>query len=100
VVDAPRRPLVARGGADSYDLLADEVQRRDQQALERHLLQAGFEDRVTLDGFDWASPVQLDRRQLQQVFTLDFLASKEHVVFVGPVDMAAHYPSSCSCVGE
>src|SRR5436190_10562618 len=36
-------------------LLADEVQRRDQQALERHLLQAGFEDRVTLDGFDWAS---------------------------------------------
>jgi hypothetical protein len=65
-------------------LLADEVQRREQQALERHLLQAGFEDRVTLDGFDWTSPVQLDRRQLQQVFTLEFLARKEHVVFVGP----------------
>ena len=59
-------------------LLADEVQRRDQQALERHLVQAGFEDRVTLDGFDWTSPVQLDRRQLQQVFTLEFLARKEH----------------------
>jgi hypothetical protein len=66
-------------------LLADEVQRRDQQALERHLVQAGFEDRVTLDGFDWTSPVQLDRRQLQQVFSLEFLARKEHVVFVGPV---------------
>jgi hypothetical protein len=43
-------------------LLADEV----QQALERHLDQAGFEDRVALDGFDWTSPVQLDRRQLHQ----------------------------------
>ena len=30
-------------------LLADEVQRREQQALERHLLQAGFEERITLD---------------------------------------------------
>ena len=64
-------------------LLADEVQRRDQQALERHLDQAGFEDRVTLDGFDWTSPVQVDRRQLQHVFTLEFLVRKEHVVFVG-----------------
>jgi hypothetical protein len=55
-------------------LLADEVERRDQQALERHLQQAGFEDHVTLDGFDWTSTVQLDRRQLQLVFTLEFLA--------------------------
>ena len=74
-------------------LLADEVQRRDHQALERHLVQAGFEDRVTLDRFDWTSPVQLDRRQLQQVFTLEFLARREHVVFVGPVGIAAHYLS-------
>ena len=81
-------------------LLADEVQRRDHQALERHLVQAGFEDRVTLDRFDWTSPVQLDRRQLQQVFTLEFLARKEHVVFVGPVDIASHYPSPCSGVDK
>jgi hypothetical protein len=38
-------------------LLADEVQRRDQQALERHLQQAGFEDRINLDAVDWTSPV-------------------------------------------
>jgi DNA replication protein DnaC len=36
-----------------------------------------------LDGFDWTSPVQLDRRQLQHVFTLEFLARKEHCIFVG-----------------
>ena len=76
-------------------LLADEVQRRDHQALERHLVQAGFEDRVTLDRFDWTSPVQLDRRQLQQVFTLEFLARKEHVVFVGPVGVGKSMLAQC-----
>ena len=76
-------------------LVADEVQRRDQQALERHLIQAGFEDRVTLDGFDWTSPVQLDRRQLQQVFSLEFLARKEHVVFVGPVGVGKTMLAQC-----
>jgi hypothetical protein len=63
-------------------------------------VQAGFEDRVTLEGFDWTSPVQLDRRQLQQVFTLEFLARKEHVVFVGPVEIPSHCPSSCSFFGK
>src|SRR5262249_13883789 len=81
----PERLALARAQHLDYTafltlLLADQVQRRDQQALERHLLQAGFEDRVSLDGFDWTSPVQLDRRQLQPVFTLEFLARKEHCV--------------------
>jgi DNA replication protein DnaC len=86
----PERLTLARAQALDYAqfltlLLADEVQRRDQQALERHLRQAGFEDRVTLDAFDWSSAVQLDRRQLQHVFTLEFLVRHEHVFFLGPV---------------
>lgn len=66
-------------------LLADEVQRRDQLTLDRHLAQAGFEERTSLDRFDWAAPLQLDRRHLQEVFSLQFLAQKEHVILVGPV---------------
>lgn len=86
----PERLALARAQQLDYAafltlLLADEVQRRDQQAVERRLDQAGFEERVTLDGFDWTAPVQVDRRQLQTVFTLQFLARKEHVLFVGPV---------------
>lgn len=86
----PERLTLARAQQLDYAafltlLLADEVQRRDQQALERHLVLAGFEDRVSLDTFDWSSPVQLDKRQLQHVFTLEFLARTEHVLFVGPV---------------
>jgi DNA replication protein DnaC len=61
------------------------VQRRDQQALERRLDRAGFEERVTLEHFDWTAPVQLDRRHLHELFTLEFLARKEHVLLVGPV---------------
>jgi DNA replication protein DnaC len=66
-------------------LLADEVQRRDQLTLDRHLAQAGFEERTSLDRFDWSAPLQLDRRHLQEVFSLQFLADKEHIILVGPV---------------
>ncbi len=86
----PERLALARAQQLDYAafltlLLADEVQRRDALALERHLERAGFEDRVTLDDFDWSHPVQFDRRRLQTLFTLEFLARKEHVLLVGPV---------------
>ena len=66
-------------------ILADEVQRRDAQQLERRLLQAGFEERVTLDDFDWTTSIQLDRRHLNELFSLHFLQKKEHVLLIGPV---------------
>jgi DNA replication protein DnaC len=96
----PERLALARAQQLDYAafltlLLADEVQRRDHQALERRLLGAGFEDRVTLDDVDWSSPVQLDRRQLQQLFTLDFLTRKEHVILVGPVGVGKTMLAQC-----
>lgn len=86
----PERLALARAQQLDYAafltlLLADEVQRRDQQALERRLDAAGFEERAVLERFDWSAPVQLDRRRLQALFTLEFLRRKEHVIFVGPV---------------
>jgi DNA replication protein DnaC len=66
-------------------ILADEVQRRDNLALERRLLAAGFEERVTLDDFDWTTAIQVDRRHLNELFSLHFLAKKEHVLLIGPV---------------
>jgi DNA replication protein DnaC len=86
----PERVALARAQQLDYVafltlLLADEVQRRDHVGLERRLQQAGFEDQVTLEQFDWSASIQVDRRQLQALFTLEFLARKEHVVLVGPV---------------
>ena len=96
----PERLTLARAQQLDYAafltvLLADEVQRRDHQALERRLSAAGFEDRVTLDDIDWASPVSLDHRQLQQLFTLEFLARKEHVILVGPVGVGKTMLAQC-----
>ena len=86
----PERLALARAQQLDYAafltlLLADEVQRRDQQALDRRLEHAGFEERVTLEHFDWTAPIQVDRRHLQELFTLAFLARKEPVLVVGPV---------------
>jgi len=86
----PERLTLARAQQLDYAafltlLLADEVQRRDHLSLERRLAQAGFEEYVTLDQFDWSVPIQVDQRKLQTVFTLGFLARHEHVLFLGPV---------------
>lgn len=86
----PERLTLARAQQLDYAaflllLLSDEVQRRDQQAVDRRVMLAGFEERATLDGFDWNAPLQLDRRHLQTLFTLQFLVRKEHIVLVGPV---------------
>jgi DNA replication protein DnaC len=66
-------------------ILADEVQRRDAQQLERRLHAAGFEERVTLDDVDWTTAIQLDRRHLNELFSLHFLPKKEHVLLIRPV---------------
>lgn len=86
----PERLALARAQQLDYAalltlLLADEVQRRDQQALERRLVLAGFEERASLEAFDWTAPVRLDKRALQALFSLQFLARKQHVILVGPV---------------
>ena len=96
----PERVALARAQQLDYVafltlLLADEVQRRDHVGLERRLQQAGFEDRVTLEQFDWSAPIQVDRRQLQALFTLEFLARKEHVLLVGPVGVGKTMLAQC-----
>jgi DNA replication protein DnaC len=66
-------------------LLADEVARRDRHRLERRIRQAGFREVCRLEDFDWSAQVKLDRRMLQEVFRLEFLARHQHCLFVGPV---------------
>jgi DNA replication protein DnaC len=96
----PERLALARAQQLDYVafltlLLADEVQRRDQLSLQRRLQQAGFEDQVTLEEFDWSASIQLDRRQLQALFTLEFLARKEHVALIGPVGVGKTMLAQC-----
>lgn len=86
----PERLSLARSQQLDYAafleiLLADEVSRRDQRSLELRLQQAGFEEVCRLEDFDWTAQIKLDRRLLQQLFSLAFLDSHHHGLFVGPV---------------
>jgi len=86
----PERLTLARAQQLDYAafltlVLADEVQRRDQQAVDRRVLSAGFEEAVALEAFDWTAAIRVDRRQLQAIFSLEFLTRHQHVLFVGPV---------------
>src|SRR5712692_454890 len=76
-------------------VLADEVQRRDGAALDSRLAKAGFEEHVTLESVDWTAPIQLDRRRVQALFSLEFLARKEHVLLVGPVGVGKTLLAQC-----
>ena len=86
----PERLALARAEHLDYAafleiLLSDEVSRRAQSHLEHRVSEAGFEEVCRLEDFDWSAKIRLDRRLLQQVFSLEFLGSKQHCLFVGPV---------------
>ncbi len=72
-------------------ILADEVTRREHRRLEMRLQQAGFEEVCRLEDFDWSAQVTLDKRLLDAVFSLNFLARHEHVLFVGPVGVGKSF---------
>ena len=86
----PERLALARREQLDYaaflqTILTDEVNRRNHRRLELHLQKASFEEVCRLEDFDWTTQITLDRRLLDTVFSLDFLARHEHVLFVGPV---------------
>jgi DNA replication protein DnaC len=92
----PERLALARRDQLDYAafleiILADEVTRRDNQNMEMHLQQAGFEDVCRLEEFDWTSQVTLDRRLLDTVFSLEFLQRHENVILVGPVGVGKSF---------
>lgn len=72
-------------------LLLDEIARRDQRRLELRLQRAGFAQICRIDDFDWTAPITLDRRLLDEVFTLRFLDTKEHCLLVGPVGVGKSF---------
>ena len=70
-------------------ILSDEVNRRADRRIELRLQGAGFEETCRLEDFDWSAAITLDRRLLDAVFSLEFLAKHEHVLLVGPRRVSA-----------
>ena len=66
-------------------ILSDEVNRRADRRIELRLQGAGFEETCRLEDF------RLDRRLLDAVFSLEFLAKHEHVLLVGPAGVGKSF---------
>ena len=72
-------------------ILSDEVNRRADRRIELRLHNAGFEETCRLEDFDWSAAITLDRRLLDAVFSMEFLAKHEHVLLVGPAGVGKSF---------
>jgi DNA replication protein DnaC len=65
-------------------LLEDEVERRAQKQLTLRLRRAAFTMEKTLEGFDWSFNPNVNRQQIFDLATGQWIARKETCLLVGP----------------
>lgn len=66
-------------------LCQDEITRRESVAFQRRLCEAKFEQRVTLEEFDFAASLKLAAAQIRDLGALRWLHAGESVILFGPV---------------
>ena len=65
-------------------LLAGPAQRRRERSTELRIQNAKFRESATLEAFDWAFNAQfIDRVQMEELATGDFIRRRDNLVFVG-----------------
>jgi DNA replication protein DnaC len=65
-------------------LLDDELERREQGRLKRHLEEAGWEEGKTLSRFDFAAVPSLNRQVVLELATCRFIERAENLLVCGP----------------
>ncbi len=65
-------------------LLLDEVERRNLRQLQMRLKRAGASPDMTLSAFDFGFNPKVNRQQILDLSTCDFIRRKENVFFIGP----------------
>lgn len=66
-------------------LLGDELQRRQNTAVDRRLKSAAVDIDQTFERFDWDSAITVDRDKLKDLLNLEFVGRKENIIICGPV---------------
>lgn len=66
-------------------LLGDELQRRQDTAVDRRLRSAAVDIDQTFERFDWDAAITVDRDKLKELLSLEFIAHKENILICGPV---------------
>ena len=65
-------------------LLDDELERRSQSRLARHLAQSGCDSQKTLAHFDFAAAPGVNRILIQDLSTCTFITRHENILLCGP----------------
>jgi DNA replication protein DnaC len=86
----PDRVAYAKGTKLSHAeflelLLGDELQRRQDTAVDRRLRSAAVDIDQTFERFDWDAAITVDRDKLKELLSLEFIAHKENILICGPV---------------
>jgi DNA replication protein DnaC len=68
-------------------LVDGEFTTREMRSIERRIKNARFPVRKTLDDFQWSWPKKINRPQIQNLFRLDFIATRTNVVMIGNVGL-------------
>src|SRR5438093_12124736 len=64
-------------------LLGQQAAARRDRAVERRIRKAYFAERKTLETFDWKFNPQIDRLQIEELATGDFIRRQSNLIFVG-----------------
>jgi DNA replication protein DnaC len=65
-------------------LLEDEVERRAQKQLQLRVRRASLTTSKTLDAFDWSFNATLNRQQVLQLASGDYIRRKQNLLICGP----------------
>ncbi len=65
-------------------VIGDEIARREQRKFALRVRRAGFRTEKTLEGFDFAHNPSIDRAQIQELATCQFIEEKVAVLIAGP----------------
>jgi DNA replication protein DnaC len=64
-------------------LVEEEEKERDRRSLERRVKEARIGHFKPMSEFDWAWPAEIDREQIEDLFSLSFLEEKANIVLLG-----------------
>ena len=64
-------------------LLGPQAAARRDRSIERRIHEAHFKERKTLETFDWKFNPQIDRVQIEELATADFIRRRSNLILVG-----------------
>lgn len=64
-------------------LLEAEQKERERRGLERRLREANIGRFKPMSEFDWSWPKNIDRQQVEELFSLEFMQKSENIVLIG-----------------